>query len=117
MRYLILFLLISSASAEEYKPMHYEIAWQVMHAVDVMQTLKIKETPGLEESAIHKIIQRQPDDDNVYAWGVASAIGHYYLFKWLDNNTKYGQTFRKIEIGFKFGAISKNHQMGIRIKF
>lgn len=116
---IILFIIVLSplASAEKYNSTHYEIAWQVMHVVDVMQTLEIQDHPNLRESHSHWIIGRQPDDDNVYAWGLASAVTHYYLMKWIDNNTRYGKIIRRVEIGYKAGVIHKNHQLGIRVSF
>lgn len=114
----VYFMLFSNfAKAEKYNPTHYEIAWQVMHAVDVMQTLEIQDHPELKEGVIHKIIGRQPDDDNVYAWGIASAIGHYYLYRWIDDNTKWGKAARRVDLFFTVGVVAHNHEMGIRVSF
>tara|TARA_R100000657_G_scaffold17477_1_gene15141 strand:- start:534 stop:917 length:384 start_codon:yes stop_codon:yes gene_type:complete len=115
--FLLILVLSPLAHAEKYNPMHYEIAWQAMHVIDVMQTLEIQDHEHLEESHSHWIIGRQPDDDNVYAWGIASALAHYFLMKWVDDNTKYGKVIRQIEVGYKFGVIHKNYQAGIRISF
>lgn len=118
MRYLLLILIFNyPAYAEEYSPLKYEIAWQVLHAIDVAQTARIKDYTHLKESHIHTIVGRQPEERDVYAWGLSMAIGHYFVMKWVDENTKYGQFLRGVEIGYKFSAVSHNHQMGIRIKF
>ncbi len=114
---LLLLLLTPIANAEKYNPMHYEIAWQAMHVVDVMQTLEIQDHPELKEGMIHKIIGRQPDDDNVYAWGIGSAIGHYYLMRWIDKKTRHSKNIRRFELFLTVGVIAHNHEMGIRVSF
>jgi len=115
--FLLILVLSPLAHAEKYNPMHYEIAWQAMHVIDVMQTLEIQDHEHLEEVHMRKVLGRNPDDDNVYAWGIAGAIAHYYLMKWIDENTNYGKALRHIEVGYKFGTISNNHSIGLRVSF
>ena len=119
MRRIILFLCLSVSAHADYEPEKYELAWQVMHLIDIGQTASAGSDPRYVEDSKHNffLLDDHPSEESVYWWGLSSAIAHYFAFKWLDNNTEWGPALRRVEFGYKLGVIANNHSIGVRIRF
>lgn len=89
-----------------------------MHIIDVGQTVAIGKSNGAyteQQWPARNILTPHPEERDVYYWGVASAIGHYFFMKWLDNNYKDAKYIRKFELFLKVSTITSNHAIGIKI--
>lgn len=96
-----------------------ELAWQALHAVDVAQTLNAAGDPCYREEAwlTKRLIGEQPNDAEVVAWGVATAVVHAWVSynleehgapRWLQKVWDLGT------LGHTTYAISSNHDAGVR---
>lgn len=96
-----------------------EAIWQAMHMIDVMQTIEIAHSDyhAEGENLTNFLISSHPNDTQVYAWGIGSAVAHYFIFKHIDKHSKYARRIRVIDNFYKLSFIVGNHQAGIRISF
>ncbi len=83
-------------------------------AVDMMQTLDIKNHPGLHET--NPILGRHPSDHKVVTYFLVSAAAHTVLVQklpagWPRQSAQYGL------IALELVVIAKNKKLGINIKF
>ncbi|MEQ9005182.1 MAG: hypothetical protein RIE74_16610 [Pseudomonadales bacterium] len=96
-----------------------ELAWQALHAVDVAQTLNAAGDPCYREEAwlTKRLIGEQPNDAEVVAWGVATAVVHAWVSynleehgapRWLQKVWDLGT------LGHTTYAIISNHDAGVR---
>jgi hypothetical protein len=96
-----------------------EVTWQVLHAVDVAQTLNAAGDPCYRESnwATRRLIGSQPSDAEVIAWGAGSALLHWAVTEWLrarDAPTWVQRTWGVVTIGAAAYTVAHNHREGIR---
>lgn len=98
-----------------------EIAWQTLHAADVLQTYHgpAKDPRYVEADPFtKKIIGTKPSGDRVILWGVGSSVAHYYVMKALDDSNlpKWTKNFVwGIDFSYKGYTIYNNHKIGIRL--
>lgn len=106
------------AACESMSP--YEEAWQIMHLVDVAQTLNgpASDSCYTEQNPVTRsMIGSRPHRDAVLAWGAGMAVAHYLAGRWLDNSNwpdGLKAMLRSIDVGYKGVVISTNHADGIR---
>lgn len=100
-----------------------EYAWQGMHVIDVLQTANGTAANPVchsEGNALTRgLIGKHPSKDDVYKWGIGSAITHFFLFKFVDRYFNGGEVniaLRFIDTGSKLLTINSNHANGIRIR-
>jgi hypothetical protein len=97
-----------------------EIAWNVLHVVDVAQTINGPASdPCYRERAptTRFLIGERPHRDNVIAWGVAASVMHYFAFRWVENSDwpdGVKVALRSIDLTYKGHTVVRNHNAGIR---
>lgn len=96
-----------------------EKTWQVLHAMDVAQTLNAASDPCYKEKAwvTKRLIGEQPSDGQVLAWGVGTAVMH----AWVSSNLEESGAPRWVQKLWELGtlghtsyAIGSNHDAGVR---
>lgn len=99
-----------------------EKAWQVLHAIDIAQTIDgpARDLCFREDTfPTEQLIGKKPSTEAVLVWGLATSVGHYYLDQWLQHTERVPDwvknTFRTLDIGVKGMTISSNHERGIRL--
>lgn len=98
-----------------------EKAWQAMHLVDVAQTINGPARDacfGEGNPLTRRLIGRQPSTEAVIVWGVAIAIAHYSVDRWLARSGHADQAWvrmlRALDLGYKGFTIGHNHAEGMR---
>lgn len=96
-----------------------EITWQTLHTVDVLQTLNAASDPCYKEKAwvTKRLIGEQPDDHEVIAWGVGTAVLHAWVSSSLDERGAplWVQKLWELgTLGHTTYAIGSNHENGVR---
>jgi hypothetical protein len=121
----------SSLAPLEPRTRPLEAGWQVLHAVDMAQTVHIAREPGCYYERgfpTRQVLGSQPSEAGVIAFGIASAYAHRYLSGVLDervqNARNTGQHVRTWEtvraashmvaLGIKINAVANNHAIGLR---
>ena len=99
-----------------------EKVWQAMHLVDVAQTINgaARDDCFQEENPItRRLIGRKPSTDAVIVWGVAMAIAHYSLDRWLTRTGRADQpgwrALRYLAVAEKGFTVGRNHAEGTRV--
>ncbi|MFU8813711.1 MAG: hypothetical protein ACNA7W_00080 [Pseudomonadales bacterium] len=97
-----------------------ELAWQALHAVDVLQTLEAARDPCYKEDAwlTQRLIGKQPSDAAVLAWGAGSAVFHAWVTHTLDQRgaPSWVQMVWDLgTLGQTAYAVGSNHRTGIRL--
>lgn len=92
--------------------------WQALHIIDAAQTMSLNSDPCLEEinPMTRTLIGKEPSDEEVIAWYIGTAVGHYFIGQALDRwwNEKAGNTWRAITVGAVGYTVVNNHQLGMR---
>lgn len=122
-RVLLIAVLLSSFGCASFpeKPMwQAELGWQVMHGVDVLQTINgpandpcFIESNGITQS----LIGENPSTGEVIAWGAAAGGLHWGVTKLLDHyNAKpwVKVAWQSVTIVTKADTVIGNHNEGIR---
>lgn len=96
-----------------------EVVWQGLHVVDVAQTLNAASDPCYEETAwlTQRIIGKQPSDAEVVAWGVGTAVVHWWVARELERRDAprwLQATWSLGTIGSTGYAVVDNHRNGVR---
>lgn len=96
-----------------------ELTWLSLHAVDVTQTLSASGDPCYKESAwlTERLIGEHPNEAEVVAWGVGTAIAHWWIGKTLKKNDapKWLQNFWSYTTIAHTGyTVLNNHGNGVR---
>lgn len=95
-----------------------EATYQTIHAVDLIQTLDIKNHPELRES--NRWLGNHPSDRSIAVWYIGTTYGHALvtsiiegkdLPKWVD------RTWQTITIGDAANAVRGNYQLGLKVRF
>jgi len=81
-------------------------------AVDAMQTIDIKNHPGMYET--NPILGRHPSDDQVIAYFITTGYLHYQIAKHLDS--KYRKIWQYMWISVEVGVINHNQAMGVGMR-
>ena len=108
--------LAACTSPELVKP---EATWQVVHAVDVMQTLK---GPGsdpcyIEGNAItRQFIGTRPQPPAIMAWGVGLSVLHWAVGSWLEEHApRVWAVWELVTITEAGVAVYNNQKAGVRL--
>lgn len=108
MRYLLCLVLAGCVSLPP-----VELAWQALHAVDTVQTLKIARNPDRYwEAQSASIIGSHPSERSVLAFMVGSAIVHAQCARWL--NGRHPRLFTVFEAA-SLGMAGRNVYVNARI--
>jgi hypothetical protein len=96
-----------------------EKTWQVLHAMDVAQTLNAASDPCYREKAwlTKRLIGEQPSDGQVIAWGVGTAVMHAWVSNGLEERgaPRWVQKLWELgTLGHTSYAIGSNHEAGVR---
>lgn len=96
-----------------------ELTWQTMHALDVAQTLNAASDPCYKENAwlTKRMIGEQPNDAEVIAWGVGTAVFHAWVSNRLDERGAPVWVQKLWELGtlgHTTYAVGTNHENGVR---
>lgn len=118
---LVLFLLVlafaSEARAADIPPA--EIAWQAIHAVDVLETVQGPARGGYcyaeGDFITQRVIGQKPSVAGVVAWGAGLAVAHWYVQDWLreHGHTGLAHAFEFVTITSAGIAITNNARIGI----
>jgi len=114
------YLSVGCSTVREIHPLEY--TWQAMHVIDILQTANgVAANPGCSEegnSLTRNLIGIHPEKHEVYKWGFASSILHFFAGKWIDK--QFGGSpdhvnlfIRSIDNGLKFSTIHSNHSSGV----
>jgi hypothetical protein len=111
MTFLILWMgLGGCAKADEI--LKLEIAYQSVAAVDMLQTLSIKDEHWCEET--NRLLGKHPSNKEVISYFVATGVIHAIIASKLP--VKYARVFEYVTIGFEAGTVAHNYSIGMRIK-
>lgn len=96
-----------------------ERTWQMLHAMDVAQTLNAANDPCYKEDAwlTKRLIGEQPSDGQVLAWGVGTAVIHAWVSGRLEDRgaPRWVQKVWELgTLGHTSYAIGSNHEAGVR---
>ncbi len=96
-----------------------ELTWQALHAVDVAQTLNAASDPCYKEDAwlTSRLIGSQPNDAEVLAWGVGTAVLHAWISSALEERGAPVWVQRVWDLGtlgHTTYAVVSNHSEGVR---
>jgi hypothetical protein len=96
-----------------------ELTWQALHAMDVAQTLNAAGDPCYEENAwlTRRLIGSQPNDAEVMAWGVGTAVFHAWISNALEERGApvwVQKVWELGTLGHTSYAIGTNHENGVR---
>lgn len=96
-----------------------EMTWQMLHAMDVAQTLNAANDPCYKEDAwlTKRLIGEQPSDSEVLAWGVGTAVIHAWVSGSLEDRgaPRWVQKLWELgTLGHTSYAIGSNHEAGVR---
>lgn len=119
MRYLMILAIVVMATGCETLRRPEELAWQSMHVVDTLQTLKIVNDDCLYEKnpVTQLLIGKKPSTHGVIAWGIGAAGAHLLVSDALiarDMPRAYA-VWQLVNIGTLGATIANNHAIGIRI--
>lgn len=109
--------IVQRASAAESVPAT-EWVYQGIAAVDMAQTLNIKNTPGIQES--NPILGAYPSDAKVVGYFAVTGVVHYLITRELvthDVPAPIVQLWECVGIGIEAAAVGHNYQLGIRVRF
>jgi len=114
----VLVLLVVLSGCQSLELDRSEIAWQTLHAMDVVQTLNAAGDPCYIEDAwlTEKIIGDQPSDAEVLLWGIGTAVVHALVANILEDRAP--QWVQKVwgygTITLTGYAVMSNHDEGVR---
>jgi hypothetical protein len=95
-----------------------EIAYQVVHVVDLGQTLDIKNHPGIKED--NWFLGEHPSDGKIAVWYVGTAYGHAFVTSALERENAprwLCRTWQALTIGDALNNIHGNYKLGLRMGF
>lgn len=96
-----------------------EKTWQVLHAIDVAQTLNAASDPCYKENAwlTKRLIGEQPSDGEVIAWGVGTSLIHAWVSNALEDRGApiwVQKVWELGTLGHTSYAVGSNHRNGVR---
>lgn len=109
---------VSSPSTWTKETRYSEYAYQTVHAVDLVQTLDIKNHPGLRET--NWFLGEHPSDGKVAIWYVGTAVGHGFVTSAFEREGApewMKRTWQSITIGDAVNAVYGNYRLGLRVSF
>lgn len=95
-----------------------ETTYQTLHAIDLMQTLDIKNHPELHESSW--MLGRHPSDASIATWYVSTTYGHALvtsIFESKDLPKWMCRTWQALTIVDVANAVRGNYQLGLKVSF
>lgn len=92
----------------------WEIAYQVVHAVDWGQTRYIAEHPD-EFHEMNPILGEHPSVGSVDAYFITTGVVHYLIARKLPS--KYRRAWQVVFTIDHAQAVANNYQLGIKVKF
>jgi hypothetical protein len=95
-----------------------EAAYQVVHVVDLGQTLDIKNHPGLKEN--NWFMGTHPSDGKIAVWYIGTAWGHAFVTSALENERAprwLCRSWEVLTIGDALNNVRGNYQLGLKVKF
>lgn len=98
-----------------------EIAWQSVHALDVLQTVQIAKNPHCfheDDPFSKRLIGEHPSQGQVVAWGVAFAAVHMSVGAALEHWEAPGWVqvgWQYLTLGAASRAVINNYQQGIGV--
>ena len=101
-----------------------EVTWQVLHAVEMGQTLDLARQPDRYYERFNPLLGTHPTTGKVYAWAAASSLAHagisYLLPKEVDlwgMKIPVRNAFQAVSIAWTTGMVVNNFEVGLRIRF
>lgn len=94
-----------------------EVGYQTMHAVDAIQTTRIRQHPELKES--NPLLGEHPTNGKIWVWYMTTAYGHALITNALDEHAPRWVT-RTWQIATLLGVsytVHHNYQMGLTLSF
>lgn len=94
-----------------------EAAWQVVNAMDAMQTAKLRDAPCLEETMwpTDKIIGKNPSKGETAAFFLATAILHAAITRALEDREGRQRVWLAVTLASSGGVVWRNRQRGIPV--
>lgn len=96
-----------------------ELAYQTLHAVDVLQTINGPATDDCYKEAnpiTRRIVGEKPSKGQVVAWGVGQGLLHYGISSYLEDNSPgwiYG-AWQILSTGTVAITIHDNYELGVK---
>jgi len=91
--------------------------WQGLHAVDAIQTAKLRGTPCFEEKAwlARNIMGAEPSKGEVFAWWLVTAILHHAADSWLEEHASrwVNKTFDVLTMADAVYTVANNERIGV----
>lgn len=105
-----------AAAVEDWTPTHSKqlAAYLVLHAADWSQTRYIAKTPGKHQE-FNPLLGRHPEVDQVDRFFLITGVGYVFLVQALPARWRNG--FQNFAIGYRFSAVERNYQAGIKFDF
>jgi hypothetical protein len=97
-----------------------EAVYQMVHVVDVLQTLAIANHYGCyqEEGDVHELYGAHPNRTQVLTWGVADSALHAGVTHLLENHTSTRwpqRVWQALTIGSVASVVHHNWELGLRL--
>ena len=110
MRYLLPFLLLAGCTS-----MPAETAWQALHFVDAVQTLRIAREPQrFREVETAWAIGAHPSERSVLAYMAGTAVVHYLAADWLhERHPRLFVAFETLTLADTGRCVVMNYRIGL----
>jgi hypothetical protein len=95
-----------------------EIAYQSLHVIDTLQTIQIARSTCYWENApgTQQLIGKHPGTAGAIAWGIATALSHYGITRWMEASDAPGWAkvlWQAVTIGRTSYYVKNNYEQGI----
>lgn len=108
---------LKTASADDWRPgdTRREIAYNVFAAVDMMQTMDIRNHDNIEEAVpfTRAILGRNPEPAQTAAYFVATSALHYGISRALPHGWREG--WQAVTIIIEGSVVANNYVVGLRV--
>ena len=101
-----------------------EATWQVLHAVEMGQTLDLARQPERYYEAYNPLLGKHPSTERVYVWGVTSSLAHAGISFLLPSKVDlWGMKvpvrtiFQAVSIGWTGSMVGHNFDIGLKVRF
>lgn len=100
----------------------FEVAYQVAHAADCVQTMNIAWHPDRwQESGSAWLLGKHPAPATVAAWCIMSAYGHAQmsrrLVRWFPDHPAVTRVWQSVTIGATLVTVQHNYELGLKFSF
>jgi hypothetical protein len=96
-----------------------EVAYQVIHAADAVQTLQMTNRSDLKEGNSAWLLGEHPSAGKVWVWYLGTAYAHTFVTDALDERAPRWvcRAWQVVTIGDAANAVYGNYQLGLKVGF